>query len=101
MEFISPRGVLHIDRVRFSALVYALWDTRRSPCDYRRCLKGGWHHPKVTRAVKARLGNMHRALYPVALPAEVRAAQIEFSERIDRHPGKTAARLSVPSPLEA
>jgi hypothetical protein len=55
-------------------------------------------HPKVTRAAKARLRNMHRALDPVALLAEMRAAQTELGERIDCRPGKTAARLSVPSP---
>jgi hypothetical protein len=55
-------------------------------------------HPKVTRAVKARLRSMHRALDPVALLAEVRAAQTELGDRIDRRPGKTAARLSVSSP---
>jgi hypothetical protein len=55
-------------------------------------------HPKVTKAVKARLRSMHRALDPVALLAEVRAAQVELGERIDRRPGKTPARLPVPSP---
>ena len=55
-------------------------------------------HPKVTRAVKARLRNMHRALDPVALLAEVRAAQTELGERIDHRPGKTATRLSVRAP---
>ena len=38
-------------------------------------------HPKVTRAVKVRLRNMHRALDPVALLAEMRAAQTELGER--------------------
>ena len=55
-------------------------------------------HPKVTRVAKTRLRNMHRALDPVALLAEMRAAQTELGERIDCRPGKTAARLSVPSP---
>jgi hypothetical protein len=55
-------------------------------------------HPKVTRAVKARLREMHRTLDPVALLAEMRAAQTELGERIDRRPGKIAARLPVPSP---
>jgi hypothetical protein len=55
-------------------------------------------HPKVTRAAKARLRNMRRALDPVALLAEMRAAQTELGERIDCRPGKTTARLSVPSP---
>jgi len=55
-------------------------------------------HRRVTRAVKARLRDMHRTLDPVALLAEMRAAQTELGERIDCRPGKTAARLSVPSP---
>jgi hypothetical protein len=55
-------------------------------------------HPKVTRAAKARLRNMRRALDPVALLAEMRAAQTELGERIDCRPGKTTARLTVPSP---
>jgi hypothetical protein len=41
---------------------------------------------------------MHRTLDPVALLAEVRAAQTELGERIDHRPGKTPARLSLPSP---
>jgi hypothetical protein len=55
-------------------------------------------HPKVTRAVKARLRDMHRTLDPVALLAEMRAAQTELGERIDRRPGKIAARLPAPPP---
>ena len=55
-------------------------------------------HPKVTRAVKARLRDMHRTLDPVALLAEMRAAQSELGERIDRRPGKMPTRLPVPSP---
>ena len=52
-------------------------------------------HPRVTKAVKARLRDMHRTLDPVALLAEMRAAQTELGERIDRRPGKIAARLPV------
>jgi hypothetical protein len=55
-------------------------------------------HPKVTRAVKARLRDMHRALDPVALLAEVRAAQTELGARIGRRPGKMPVRLRAPSP---
>jgi hypothetical protein len=54
-------------------------------------------HPQVTRAVKARLREMHRALDPVALLAEMRAAQTELGERIGRRPGKMAVRLPAPS----
>jgi hypothetical protein len=55
-------------------------------------------HRKVTRVVKARLREMHRTLDPVALLAKIRAAQAELGERIDRRPGKIAARLAAPSP---
>jgi hypothetical protein len=55
-------------------------------------------HPKVTRAVKARLRDMHCTLDPVALLAEMRAAQAELGERIDRRPGKMPARLPAPLP---
>jgi hypothetical protein len=55
-------------------------------------------HPKVTRAVKARLRKKHRRLDPVALLAEMRSAQTELGERIDRRPGKMPARLPAPSP---
>src|SRR5262249_35844505 len=55
-------------------------------------------HPKMTRAVKARLRDMHRTLDPVALLAEIRAAQAELGERIDRRPGKMPTRLPMPSP---
>src|SRR5262245_29675867 len=55
-------------------------------------------HPKVTRAVKARLRDMHRTLDPVALLAEMRAAQTELGERIDHRPGKMLTRPPTPSP---
>jgi hypothetical protein len=54
-------------------------------------------HPKVTRTVKARLRDMHRTLDPVALLADMRAVQTELGERMDRRPGKIAAR-PVPTP---
>lgn len=54
-------------------------------------------HPKVTRAAKARLRHMHGTLDPVALLADMRAAQTDLGERIDRRPGKIAARLPVPA----
>jgi hypothetical protein len=44
------------------------------------------------------LRDMHRTLDPVALLAEMRAAQTELGERIDRRPGKIAVRLPAPSP---
>lgn len=55
-------------------------------------------HPKVTKAVKVRLRQMHRTLDPVALLAEMRAAQTELGERIDRRPGKIVVQLPSPAP---
>ena len=41
---------------------------------------------------------MYRTLDPVALLAEMRAAQTELGERIDRRPGKIVVQLPAPSP---
>ena len=54
-------------------------------------------HPKVDKAVKRRLRQMHRTLDPVALLAEIRAAQTELGERVDRRAGKSAAPLPAQS----
>ncbi len=44
-------------------------------------------HPIVTEAVKKRLREQYRTLDPVALLAEIRAAQEELGNRIDRRAG--------------
>jgi hypothetical protein len=44
-------------------------------------------HPMVTEAVKDRLRTQYRTLDPVALLAEIRAAQEELGNRIDRRAG--------------
>jgi hypothetical protein len=44
-------------------------------------------HPMVTEAVKKRLREQYRTLDPVALLAEIRAAQEELGNRIDRRAG--------------
>ena len=44
-------------------------------------------HPKVTEAVKKRLREQYRTLDPVALLAEIRAAQEELGNRVDRRAG--------------
>jgi hypothetical protein len=44
-------------------------------------------HPMVTAAVKERLRAQHRTLDPVALLADIRAAQEELGNRIDRRAG--------------
>ena len=46
-------------------------------------------HPKLNKAVKQRLRAQYRTLDPVALLAEIRAAQLELGNRLERG-GKTA-----------
>jgi hypothetical protein len=58
-------------------------------------------HPKVARAVKARLRDLRRTLDPVGLLAEIRAAQTELGERIDRRPGKMAVLRAPSLPRDA
>ena len=41
-------------------------------------------HPKVGKAVKRRLRELYRTLDPVALLSEMRAAQVELGDRVDR-----------------
>ena len=46
-------------------------------------------HPKVSKAIKTRLRAIYRTLDPVALLAEMRAAQDALGTRIDARAGKT------------
>ena len=48
-------------------------------------------HPKVGKEVKTRLRDLYRTLDPVALLAEVRAAQAELGTRVDCRAVKIAA----------
>jgi len=54
-------------------------------------------HPKVPAAVKQRLREQYRTLDPVALLAEIRAAQGELGNRVNRHAGKDATLRPVHS----
>ena len=57
-------------------------------------------HPKLSKAIKRRLRETYRSLDPVALLAEIRAAQDEFGERIGKR-GLAAAAVPFPvDPLE-
>jgi hypothetical protein len=51
-------------------------------------------HPMVTEAVKERLHAQYRTLDPVALLAEIRSAQEELGNRIDRRAGATLAKTA-------
>jgi len=53
-------------------------------------------HPKLDKAIKRRLREMYRRLDPVALLAQMRAAQEELGERVDRRGSKSAAPLPAP-----
>ncbi len=56
-------------------------------------------HPKLGKAVKTRLRELYRTLDPVALLAEMRAAQTALGARDDARAGKVAAvPLRAPSP---
>jgi len=71
-----------------------------TPCD--RALA----HPKVTAAVKQRLRDQHRTLDPVALLAEIRAAQEELGNRVDRRAGdarsqQRAGTSTAPQPVQS
>ena len=54
-------------------------------------------HPTVSTAVKQRLRKQYRTLDPVALLAEIRAAQEELGNRVDRRAGKDATLQPVQS----
>lgn len=59
-------------------------------------------HPKVAKAVKQRLRALYRTLDPVALLAEMRAAQAELGTRVDRRAGKaTASACPLPPASDA
>jgi hypothetical protein len=58
-------------------------------------------HPKLSTAVKQRLLEQYRTLDPVALLAEIRAAQEELGNRIDRRAGKNAPLHPEQAPPDA
>ncbi len=51
-------------------------------------------HPKLNKAVKTRLRELYRTLDPVALLAEIRAAQTELGTRVDHRSNKIPATVS-------
>ena len=55
-------------------------------------------HPKLSKAIKRRLRETYRSLDPVALLAEIRAAQDELGERIGKR-GLAAAPARRPAPI--
>jgi hypothetical protein len=55
----------------------------------------GLAHPMVAEAVKERLRAQYRTFDPVALLAEIRAAQEELGNRIDRRAGAAAPKIAA------
>jgi Integrase core domain len=63
-------------------------------------------HPQLPAAVKRRLRDQYRTLNPVALLAEIRTAQKELGNRIDRHAGdarcqQRASKGIAPQPVQS
>ncbi len=55
-------------------------------------------HPNVGKAIKQRLRGLYRTLDPVALLAEIRAAQNLLGTRVDRRAGKVPDTASQTAP---
>src|SRR6478672_3242216 len=103
VNFFQPSFKLK-DKRREGAKVIKRYHNPLTP--YERALA----HPMVSEAVKKRLREQYRALDPVALLAEIRAAQEELGNRIDRRAGgalretataKSHAAAVVRSPIAA
>jgi hypothetical protein len=96
VNFFQPSFKLKEKR-REGAKVIKRYHSPSTP--YERALA----HPMVTEAVKKRLREQYRTLDPVALLAEIRAAQEELGNRIDRRAGGalrgTAAGKSDVAPV--
>jgi Integrase core domain len=60
-------------------------------------------HPKLPAAVKQRLRGQYRTLNPVALLAEIRTAQEELGNRVDRRAGdkQRAGKGIAPQPVQS
>jgi hypothetical protein len=77
VNFFQPSFKLK-DKRREGAKVIKRYHVPATP--YARALA----HPKVGKAVKRRLRELYRTLDPVVLLSEMRAAQVELGDRVDR-----------------
>jgi hypothetical protein len=84
VNFFQPSFKLK-DKRREGAKVIKRYHVPATP--YARALA----HPKVAKAIKQRLRALYRTLDPVALLAEMRAAQAVLGTRVDRRAGKPPA----------
>ena len=80
VNFFQPSFKLKEKR-REGAKVIKRYHAPSTPCE--RALA----HPKLAEAVKQRLRDQYRTLDPVALLAEIRTAQEELGNRVDRRAG--------------
>jgi len=93
VNFFQPSFKLKEKR-REGAKVIKRYHAPSTPCE--RALA----HPNVAAAVKKRLREQHRTLDPVALLAEIRAAQEELGNRVDRRAGDTR-RSAASQPMQS
>src|SRR5215207_540953 len=92
VNFFQPSFKLK-DKRREGAKVIKRYHAPATP--YERALA----HPKVPRKIKRRLRETYRSLDPVALLAEIRAAQNELGERIGKRGLAAAVGASPADPL--
>jgi hypothetical protein len=88
VNFFQPSFKLKEKR-REGAKVIKRYHAPSTP--YERALR----HPKVPAAVKQRLRDQYRTLNPVALLADIRTAQEELGNRIDRRAGNARCQPRV------
>jgi hypothetical protein len=99
VNFFQPSFKLKEKR-REGAKVIKRYHAPSTP--YERALR----HPKVPAAVKQRLRDQYRTLNPVALLADIRTAQEELGNRIDRRAGSAlrqprAGNGTAPQPVQS
>ena len=99
VNFFQPSFKLKEKR-REGAKVIKRYHVPSTPC--QRALV----YPRLAAAVKKRLREQYRTLDPVALLAEIRAAQEELGNRVDRRAGdargqQRAGKDTTPQPLQS
>jgi hypothetical protein len=99
VNFFQPSFKLKEKR-REGAKVIKRYHVPSTPC------KRALVHPKLAAVVKKRLREQYRTLDPVALLAEIRAAQEELGNRVDRRAGdargqQPAGKDTTPQPVQS
>ena len=91
-NFFQPSFKLK-DKRREGAKVIKRYHVPATP--YERALA----HPRLSKLVKRRLRELYRTLDPVALLAEMRAAQAELGTRVNARAGKLTAAANPTAPI--